>query len=254
MDHVRTMPYSQASPEAIDALIRHPAAGLRYYLRVCVNDEGQPVWAANREVVGTTDQEIAVSAFIYVAVEGRMFYLQFDPYLLPPINDQYHIVDRLPRVSSREFMIKVALHAARTAFSDIVKAPIRLVAAGWRVISERWSYNSEIRLASDYVYADLGARVSVREFGGAGATRNHIQVLDTVKYLRIVQRLVLDTVLDFLTEKGVDTSAYQESASAIITNSYTIHGNVGAMATGNNGHAEGHVQGTPQRSPAGAKS
>jgi len=42
IDQARTMPYSQASPEAIDALIRHPAAGLRYYLRVCVSDEGHP--------------------------------------------------------------------------------------------------------------------------------------------------------------------------------------------------------------------
>ena len=108
------MPYSQASPEAIDALIQHPAAGLRYYLRVCVSDEGQPVWVRKREVIGTTDQEIAVSAFIYVAVEGRMFYLQFVPHLLPPIYQQYHVVG-LPKVSSGEFMVKVTLHAARAS-------------------------------------------------------------------------------------------------------------------------------------------
>jgi hypothetical protein len=253
IDQARTMPYSQASPEAIHALILHPAAGLRYYLRVCVSDEGQPVWARRREVIGSTDQEIAVSAFIYVAVEGRMFYLQFVPHLLPPIYQQYHIVDRLPKVSSGEFMVKVILHAARASFRDIVRAPFGLIGTVWRMIAERRSYHSEIKSASDYVFADIGARISVREFGGSAAARNHIQVLDTVKYLRIVQRLVLDTVLDFLTDKGVDTSAYQESASAIITNSYTIHGNVGAMATGSHGQAEGRVQG-PSAGPAGSKS
>jgi hypothetical protein len=119
------------------------------------------------------------------------------------------------------------------------------------MMTERWSYHSQIRSASDYLYADVGARISVREFGGSAAARNHIQVLDTVKYLKIVQRLVLDTVLDFLTEKGVDTSAYKESVSAIITN-YTIHGNVGALATGSQGKAEGHVQGGTG-GPAGQK-
>jgi hypothetical protein len=252
IDQARSIPYSQANSEAIDALIRHPAAGLRYYLRVCVSDEGQPVWARRRQVIGSTDQEIAVSAFIYVAVEGRMFYLQFVPRLLPPIYEQYHIVDRLPKVSSGEFMVKVILHAARTSFRDIIRAPFRVIGTVARMIAERWSYHSEAKSASDYVFADIGARISVREFGGSAEPRNHIQVLDTFKYVKIVQRLVLDTVLDFLKEKGVDTSAYQESASAIITNSYTIHGNVGAIATGTHGRAEGRVHG-PSAGSAGPK-
>jgi hypothetical protein len=245
IDQARAISYSQASPEAIDALIRHPAAGLRYYLRVCVSDEGQPVWVRKREVIGSTDQEVAVSAFIYVAVEGGMFYLQFVPTILPPIRDEYHLVDRLPKVTSNEFMIRVILQAARTSFNDIVRAPFRVIGTVWRMMSERWSYRSEIKSAGDYVFTDIGARISVRELGGANSPRTYIQILDTAKYTRIVQRLVLDTVLDFLTDKGVDTSAYQESANAITSNSYTIHGSVGSLATGSNGRAETNVNAPP---------
>ncbi len=240
IDQERATPYSQASPEAIDALIRHPAAGLRYYLRVCISDEGQPVWARQHEIIGSTDQEIAVSAFVYVAVEGRMLYLQFVPYLLSPIHESYHLVDRLPRITSGDFMLKVILHAARSSFGDIIRAPFGLMGTLSRIAAERWAHNSEFTSMNDYVYADAGAQISVRELGSSTAARNHIQRLDTAKYVKIVQRLILDTVLDFLKEKDVDTSAYTESASAIITN-YTIHGNVGAMATGSHGNAEGHV-------------
>jgi phage gp45-like len=120
------------------------------------------------------------------------------------------------------------------------------------MIADRRSYHTEIKSANDYVYTDIGARISVREFGGSAAARTYIQVLDTIKYNKVIQRLVLDTVLDFLSEKGVDTSAYQESASAIITNSFTIHGNVGAMATGSHGQAKGHVKGS-SAGPAGSK-
>jgi hypothetical protein len=132
----------------------------------------------------------------------------------------------------------------------MTRAPFNIIGTTARMITERWSYHSEAKSASDYLYADIGARISVRELGGSAAARNHIQVLDTVKYVKIVQRLVLDTVLDFLKDKGVDTSAYQESASAIISNSYTINGNVGAMATGTHGRAEGHAHGSSPASTA----
>ena len=233
IDPVRTMPYSEASPEAIEALIRHPAAGLRYYQRVCVSDEGQAVWARQREVIGSTDQEVAVSAFIYAAVEGRMFYLEFVPVTMPPIQYQYHLVDRLPKMTSGRFMVKVLMHAASTSFRDIVGSPFRVIGMIWQTISERWHFRGEAASASDYIFADIGARISIRQFRAASGPRTFLQRLDAVKYTKIVERLVTDTVFDFLVDKGVDTSAYQDSANAIINNGVMISGdNTGAVATG----------------------
>lgn len=240
IDPVGTMPYSEATPEAIDALIRHPAAGLRYYQRVSVSAEGQAVWARQREVIGSTDQEIAASAFIYIAVEGRMFYLEFVPATMPPILSRYHLIDRLPKVTSGRFMTKVGVHAASTAFHDMIRAPFGLVGTIWRMMSERRSFQEEAIAAKDYIFADVGARISVREIGSASSPRTFLQRLDATKYTKIIERLVTDTVFDFLVDKGVDTSAYQESASAVINNNYNIAGNVGAMATGLYGLAEAH--------------
>jgi hypothetical protein len=235
VDPARTMPYSQASPEAIDALIHHPAAGLRYYQRACVSDEGQAVWARQREVVGRTDQEVAVSAFIYVAVEGRMFYLEFVATVTPPILQQYHLVDRLPKVTSSSFITKVLVHAASTSFRDMVWAPFGLISTIWRIMAERRSFHEEATAARDYLFADVGAQISVREIGSSAGLRTYIQNLDTAKYTKIIERLVTDTVFDFLNDKGVDTSAYKASASAIINNTgnMTIGDNYGTMAAGN---------------------
>jgi hypothetical protein len=234
VDTAGTMPYSQASPEAIDALIRHPAAGLRYYQRVCVSDEGQAVWARRREVIGSTDQEVAVSAFIYVAVEGRMFYLEFVSTVMPPILRRYHLIDRLPKVTSSKFITKVLLHAASTSFRDIIWAPFGLIGTTWRIITERRSFQEETTAARDYLFADVGARISVREIGSAASPRTYIQSLDATKYTKIIERLVTDTVFDFLDDKGVDTSAYKASASAIINNSgqLVMGDNTGTMASG----------------------
>lgn len=235
VDAARTMPYSHANPEAIDALIRHPAAGLRYYQRVCVSDEGQAVWARQREVIGSTDQEVAVSAFIYVAVEGRMFYLEFVSTITPPILRQYHLIDRLPKVTSSRFITKVLVHAASTSFRDIACAPFGLLGTTWRIIAERRSFQDEADAARDYLFADVGAQISVRDIGSAAAPRTFIQALDATKYTKIIERLITDTVFDFLDGKGVDTSAYKASASAIINNTgqLVMGDNSGTMASGN---------------------
>lgn len=232
IDHERMMPYSQANSEAIDALIRHPQAGMRYYQRVCVNDEGQAVWSGRREVIGSADQEIAVSAFIYVAVEGRMFYLEFVPVIMPPILPYYHLIDRLPRAGSSSFRKKVFMTAARTACRDALRAPFGLAGTLYRMIAERRSFEAEADSARDYAYADIGARLSVREIRATLSPRTYIQQLDAAKYTKMIERLVNDTVLDFLEDKGVDTGAYRESAQAIINNSGIMMsgGSIGAVA------------------------
>jgi hypothetical protein len=112
IDPAQKVPYSLAKPEAIDALIRHPQAGMRYYQRLSVSDRGQAVHSGGQEVIAGVDQEVAISAFVYVAVEGRMLYLQFVTTVLPPIHREYHIIDRLPKTSSRTFMTKVFLETA----------------------------------------------------------------------------------------------------------------------------------------------
>jgi hypothetical protein len=226
IDPDELIPYSQASPEAVEALIRNPQARLRYYQRVSISDEGQTVLAADQPVIGSVDQEVVVSAFVYVAVEGYMFYLQFVPTSLPPIADRYHVVDQLPKMSSGRFNVKVVLDAARTAFGDIISSPFRVVGTLWQMWQESRSYAEGLTLPRDTVYADIGARISVRQRGARDRLRTYIQQLDVSKYTQIVERLVLDTVLDYLVAMGVDTTAYQASAQAIYNSGIIVAGDV----------------------------
>lgn len=226
IDAKKLIPYSQVRPEAVTALIRNPQARLRYYQRVSISDEGQTVLAEDQPIIGSVDQEIVVSAFIYVAVEGHMFYLQFVPTSLAPIGDYYHKIDHLPKISSGKFLLKVVMDAARTAFRDTIGAPFgvyRTLRLIWR---EHKSFNKELTHSKDFVYADIGAQISVRQFGARLWPRTYIQQLDVAKYTQIVERLVLDTVLDFLVAKGVDTTAYRAVAQAIYNSGIIVAGNV----------------------------
>jgi hypothetical protein len=227
IDRQRMIPYSQVNPEAVEALIRAPQGRLRYFQRVSISDEGQPVLTQDqRQVIGPVDREVIASAFIYVAVEGHMFYLQFVPTALAPIDRHFREIDKLPRSSSGRFLGKVLLDALRGAFRDIITAPYNVYKA-LRLSFREWrNFSEEARAEADFAYADVGARIGVREFGSDDGFQTYIQRLDTNKYTQIVERLVLETVLDYLTAKGADTTAYRASAASII-GSTIISGNTG---------------------------
>jgi hypothetical protein len=226
VDAKKLIPFSQVRPEAIPALIKNPQARLRYYQRVSINDKGQMVLAEDQPVIGPVDQEVVVSAFIYVAVEGHMFYLQFVPTSLAPIGDAYHVIDHLPKISSGKFVLKTVMDAARTSFRDFLGSPLGVYQTLRLMRKESKSFNQELDHSKDYVYADIGANISVRQFGSMLTPRTYIQQLDVSKYTQIVERLVLDTVLDYLVAKGVDVAAYRAAAQAIYNSGIIVGGNV----------------------------
>ena len=226
VDAKKLIPYSQVRPEAIPALMRNPQARLRYYQRVTISDQGQTVLAEEQPVIGSVDQEVAISAFIHVAVEGHMFYLQFVPTYLAPIGDLYHVIDHMPKVSSSKFLFKTALDAARTSFRDFLGSPLHVFQTLLLMHREHKSFNEELEHSKDYVYADIGANMSVRQYGSRLTPRTYIQELDVAKYTQIVERLVLDTVLDYLVAKGVDVTAYRAAAQAIYNSGIIVGGSV----------------------------
>jgi hypothetical protein len=235
IDPDRLIPYSHASGEAIEALVRSPQAGLRYYQRVSVSDEGQTVLAGPRPVIGSVDQEVIISAFVYIAVEGHMFYLQFVPASLAPVAAEYHIIDRLPKPASGKFLLNVLLDTASSAFRAMLGAPAGLWRT-WRLTrKERKQFTRELTYARDYAFADVGARLSVRELGSALRPRTYIQRLDASKYTQIIERLVIETVLDYLESKDVDTTSYRARAEAIYNSGIIVAGNISGNAAVNSG-------------------
>jgi hypothetical protein len=247
IDPAQKVPYSLAKPEAIDALIRHPQAGMRYYQRLSVSDRGQAVHSGGHEVIAGVDQEVAISAFVYVAVEGRMLYLQFVTTVLPPIHREYHIIDRLPKTSSRTFMTKVFLETATTMFANLAGAPFMLYRTLRQIRREQRAFAAEASSSDDYLFGDVGVRQSVRQIGAAARPHTHIQVLDVLKYTHIIERMLTDTVFDFLRAKGVDTSAYVRAVGNIVNNSSVInYGTVNGPVTSSSG---GTVTQTVQPAP-----
>jgi hypothetical protein len=208
-------PFSHASREAIEALIRHPQAGLRYYQQVSVNDEGPAVMSRGRQVLEGVDQGVVVSAFVYAAVEGRMFYLQFVLTALPPIIDDYQVIDFQEGTSSADFYVRTLMYSVKHLFGAILSAPAGIYSA-FRLRRTEQKVKREALSSDKSVAKQFGTIVSVREMGTSLTLGSYIQELDVEKYHKIISRLLLETVQDFLSSSGVDISAFESSANNII--------------------------------------
>jgi hypothetical protein len=229
-DPLLRTPYSHASRDAVEALMRHPQASLRYYQQVSVNDESPVVTSWGRKVIDDVDQEVAVSAFVYAAIEGRMLYLQFVLTALPPVNAAY-------RARWSRYMTSTP-RALMYAFR---RMPSLIISATPAIYDAFLLWRQDRRIENRYlagVAGDYGARISVRELGTAAKFARYIQVLDVEKYNMIFSEALLNAVTEYLTEKEIDTSAFTGLAQNIINNinnnSGDVYGNLNQQAGNDN--------------------
>ncbi|MEV4392549.1 hypothetical protein [Nonomuraea sp. NPDC049607] len=221
------LPRSHATPEEIEAVVRHPQGGVRYYQRVTINNAGQEIRDRNgRLVAPAEDQEALTSAFIYLAVEGRMLYTQFVVTVLPPAYGPYHVVDRLPTMTGGRIAWEAVRSLKLRLLRDVLAAPARLVRTGTQAVRQNM-------MAPDprkHIVYPYGARFSVRELGASDDLQTHIQVLDVSKYVRMIEQRLTEAVLDFLEDRGVETGAYRLQAASVTMNTLSVSG--GATVSG----------------------
>ncbi|GAA0987325.1 hypothetical protein GCM10009555_066420 [Acrocarpospora macrocephala] len=208
--------------DAIQAVIRHPQGAMRYYQRVTIGAEGPPVTKPDGQaVMPGIDREIDISAFIYLAVEGRMLYTQFLVTALPPCKREYHIIDVLPAMTSPVQVALQALRAVRLQLAaEILFAPFRLVGLIWRELMKAITKPNPAR----FRVFPFGSRQSVRELGAEPEPTSFMQVLDIDKYSKLISQRLTEAVLDYLEDQEIDTAIYRQQASTVV--------NYGALITG----------------------
>jgi hypothetical protein len=238
IDPQRKQPLHQASPEAIVSIIEHPQGGVRHYLRAAVGTEGKVVHSPDgAQVLLAQNQEIAVSAFVHIAVEGGKLYAEFLGTVLPPIKRKYHLVDKL-RPNAGPLFARAVVDAL-PEWLDSVVAPYRVLRALRQIVTTAYNADTARRSAHELLSYDHGARLSVRELAAEPAPATFLQELDARKYLKLVEKTVLEALLDYLDDVGVDTSEYRAQMN-VIQNNQTVFANstfngptavgVGAMA------------------------
>ncbi|WP_395110647.1 hypothetical protein [Actinomadura sp. SCN-SB] len=228
-------PYSVATPEAIDAIVRHPQAGLRCFQRITIDMPGQAVLAPGGHAVAPAEDEgLALSAFIHLALEGRMLYGQFAATVLPPVRYEFRVVDRLSTGRPGKMFLLYLTTTWRALPGSLVRAFPDAVRTCWRMLRSAVLASLAPDPTTDPVH-DYGARISVRELASEQDFETFVQELDVDKYIRFLEHRVNEALLDYLGEEcGIDVSAYREQVGVILNQGVIMTGGTvkGQVAVG----------------------
>ena len=208
----RRRPVFRLHPSAIEAVDRAERGEVRHYQTVRM-----AAWRGELEVTG----------FLYVAVRGGMLFVEFVATQLPSLRPRYHAIDTYERFNAR-----VGLLAGVGAIGDLVQCLGAPLSAGrWLAETVRLgldpSYQSrpsreiERQLAYDY-----GARTSVRELGTQFSASARFQDYDANERVSLVERRILEVVVNTLQVQGYDVSDLAGQATTIINNSTVVGGSI----------------------------
>lgn len=223
IDAHTSVPYSWTSEDTIAAIISHPQANIRCYQRVTVGTQGQAI----RDRVGlpiapAEDQDIMLSTFLYLAVEGRMLYAQFVVNVMPPIRDAFLIVDALPSYGTGMILWRTVREGGTRALGEGLLGPFRLIRTCVQLARE--GLKASGRLPASFLSYDYGARLSVREAAAENGFRTFMQTLDADKYTNLIERRINEAVLDYLQQCDVNVTAYREQAAVVMNSPFIMTG------------------------------
>ncbi|WP_217170083.1 hypothetical protein [Streptomyces sp. AC512_CC834] len=180
--------------------------------------------------IGAWQQELVTSVFIGFDIKGSTLHTEFYTYVLGPVPEGFHLVDRLPATIDGKLMWRIAWDVTRSAPGELLRLitnplrerlPSRSGNDTVRKLVAQPADTSEFRLGR-YALAvvDRGALTSVRELAPSNDFHHFFQESDTIKYIQIIERHLLQIVGDFLLDHDVDTSEHEARQTNILQQNF----------------------------------
>ncbi|MEV0193778.1 hypothetical protein AB0I39_35325 [Kitasatospora purpeofusca] len=187
-------------PAWADLLSRSGHERLRHYLAIRV---------------GSWQEEVVVTVLVRASTRGGLLYLEWLPYVLGPVAQEYHVVDLLGHRSGFMHAMNALSWSARRLGGDAAIA-VGQVRQVWQ------SRGRAARLARRYRHltragyaVDYAPRSSVRELGAGATYQNIFQEHDVQRFLSTVTERVFSAVGAELKARGYDSAAFEEQSQSI---------------------------------------
>src|SRR5579863_320587 len=208
-------PNTQVDPSLIQTFIENPLQSIRHYKCIQVIS-----WKG----------ELVLFIFLRFSRVGQSLFVEANYFLLTPVKEKYYKIDTIePTVSLR----KVGELLAQSA----VTMPVHWLLSPFKLLStiahplQRGSEHAATRRAiRENPSFDYGAESSMRVQGSSKEYRQFFQKLDREMYVKIVERQILESIIDFLDSKNIDTTDLREQRTMIL--------NTGVMVSGGSVNAE----------------
>ncbi|MFJ5117582.1 hypothetical protein [Kitasatospora sp. NPDC088548] len=198
-------------PAWADLLSRSGHERLRHYLAIRV---------------GSWQEEVVVTVLVRATTRGGLLHLEWLPYVLPPVDPAYHVIDALGRHSGPADAANALGWAARRLGGDIAVA-VGQLGEVWSSRGRAASLARRYRQVTSTGYAvDYAPRLSVRELGSAAEYQNIFQSHDVQRFLGTVTQRVFSAVGEELRARGYDSAAFEKQSQSItnINNGVVVSG------------------------------
>lgn len=198
-------PASSVDDAAMQQFVIAPTHRVRHYKCIRVID-----WRG----------ELVLSLFLRFGVANGRLFCELSRFLLAPLKPEMHLSDGMP--SEPEFEDVVSLVgkslAATPALSlrslSVVMRPFR---------GHRESAKLLKRIKRD-AFFDYGAATTVLDRARSSNYSRYFQLLDKQMYDKMLERTILDAIIDVLDMHNVDTEELVERRSTIINNGIMVPG------------------------------
>lgn len=232
IDQRRRLPYAFATPQAIEAIIRAPQTSARHFLRASVGAENREVTGGSGPTIMPAEyQNIVVSTFVHIAVEGGMLYVENVSTVLGPLRQEFLDIDQYS--AGDEGGLEPILQGLREFGGTTLLAPFRVGRTIARAITANRNMTRADRDSNRLPVYDFGARAEIRQIASSPRPVTYLQRLDAEKYSKLMERRINEAVIGFLSAMGIDISEYETRMNVFNNHGVFIRGdNHGPAAAG----------------------
>lgn len=221
LPHPFARPRTQADPALIEKLIENPPQSIRHYKCIQVTS-----WKG----------ELVLFIFLRFSRVGGSLFVEANYFLLPPVREKYYKIDSIEWTLSIQKVGELLLQSAALTPIYWLFSPFLLLAAGLRPVERAIGHTITRRAIRQNPSFDYGAESSIRIYASSTKFRQFFQKLDRDMYAKIVERNILESIIDFLDSKNIDTTDLKERQTTIL--------NTGLIVSGGSVSAENIAVGT----------
>jgi hypothetical protein len=198
--------------------------------------------------VGSWNEEVTLTVFTRVQIQGGLLFLENRAYLLPPIARGYHLaVDTAtPPADALEWagLVRRSLWSSFVLVGRAVPDMYRSARTSLRTARRLAWYR---RMCEANRPVQHGPTCSVRELGAEPDYQQQFQEMDVQRFMKSIETRTLTAVREALREHGFRTDEYDNRRNVVINSGVQVHGNVhGNVQTGSHARASFQQVTAPQ--------
>jgi hypothetical protein len=203
-------PAQQVTPETLAQYMSSTDSRVRHYKWIRVHDWGN---------------ELVTSHFLRCVLKGQNLFVEISRFLLTPLDTQYRNIDAATS-TTRQQTVGLFLRALIVGPFAALGAWLALLVKGGGFVSRILGFGDrqQRREISRNPLYDYGVAQSLRESVSSQRFVHYFQRLDREMYVKIIEREMLDTIVEFLDDHNIDTSDIKQRQTMIMNQGLIVQG------------------------------